>query len=196
MKDRKQEFLQDERRYKGPNRVVIFMFFLVAVVGLTWFMMANQQTVAIVKRYEGGNYNIGKSVKYKGGQYIDMVDFPYVVQDGKMVFPVDKVIEAKLVNMDTGYVAAGLKKAITAYIAPSGRLVVALAICEPCRSTNFYIDGYVLVCKVCGSRWLLNDLQGVSGGCLAYPPEELPYEVKDGMIYVPDKIIQDWAPRV
>jgi hypothetical protein len=50
--------------------------------------------------------------------------------------------------MPEGYqlAAGGNILPLMAYVAPSGRLLVATSFCEPCRSTRFHFDGNALVC--------------------------------------------------
>ena len=71
---------------------------------------------------------------------------------------------------------------LLAYVAPSGRLVVASALCGPCHSYVFHIEGNDLVCNSCFTHWDLNTLQGKSGGCQAYPPKELTTTVQGGTV--------------
>ncbi|GAW93754.1 Fe-S-containing protein [Calderihabitans maritimus] len=192
--DKRKEFLSGEKRYRGPNRVVLLVFGLVAVVGVAWFVMATRDTAVVPRRYEGGTYNIGRSVSYKG-QVISMTDIENRVENGKIIIPLQEVIDNKIIY--TEYTAPnGEVKAVTSFITPAGRVVVAIAMCEPCRSQRFRIEDNILVCETCGTRWYLNDLRGISGGCPQYPPEELPYEVKEGLIYFDEEIVKEWQPRI
>lgn len=192
---KREEFLSGEARYRGPNRVIFLVFGLVAVVGIAWFVLATRNTAEVPRRWEGGNYNVGRTFNYKN-QVISMTDIENKTENGKILISLDQVIESKIIYTETKYELNGVPKALTAMVTPAGRLIVALAMCEPCRSQRFHIDDNILVCDTCGTRWLLNDLRGLSGGCPEYPPEELPYEVKDGTIYVPEGIVRDWQPRI
>jgi uncharacterized membrane protein len=82
-----------------------------------------------------------------------------------------------------------------AYITPSGKLVSAVSMCEPCRSTKFHIEGEEMVCNACGTRWTMEGLQGISGGCVAYPPDVLAHTIEGGKVKIQDTIILDWKPR-
>lgn len=99
--------------------------------------------------------------------------------------------------MPYGYqqAAGGNILPLLAYIAPSGRLVVATSFCEPCRSVKFHFEGNQLVCDTCFTRWDLNTLLGVSGGCISYPPEEVTAEVRGDQIFVPKADLEAWVPR-
>lgn len=85
---------------------------------------------------------------------------------------------------------------LLAYVAPSGRLVVASSMCEPCHSYDFHIEGNELVCNTCFTRWDLNTLEGVSGGCLDYPPQEVKTVVQGDLIQVQQAELEAWAPRI
>ena len=192
-KQKREEFIGGKQRYRGPNRVVITVFALIAVVGVSWFVYLTRDTAALPNRYEGGNYNVGSTPDYKG-KSISMTDIENKVQDGQIILSLEKIEEGHIIF--TEYKNGGERKGITAFVTPAGRLRVSMAMCEPCRSERFHIEGGELVCETCGTRWLLNDLKGVSGGCIKYPPEELPYEVHDGSVYVPENIVSNWQARI
>jgi uncharacterized protein len=84
---------------------------------------------------------------------------------------------------------------VLAYVAPSGRLVVASSLCEPCRSYRFHIEGNDLVCNSCFTHWDLNTLKGKSGGCQAYPPMQLTTVVQGDTVAVPTSVLESWVPR-
>lgn len=84
---------------------------------------------------------------------------------------------------------------LLAYVAPSGKLVVATSFCEPCRSQTFHFEGNQLVCDTCFTRWDLNTLIGVGGGCMTYPPEEVKAELRGEQVFVPKADLEGWIPR-
>jgi len=84
---------------------------------------------------------------------------------------------------------------LLSYISPSGNLVVATSFCEPCRGTSFHMEGDALVCDVCFTRWDLNTLEGISGGCLLYPPEVVTAELRGDTVFVPAADLEAWLPR-
>ncbi len=86
-------------------------------------------------------------------------------------------------------------KPLLAYISPQGKLVTAISICEPCKSTRFHIEGDILVCNTCATRWNLNTLAGISGGCIDYPPDEITNSVEGDNIYIEENLVKDWNPR-
>jgi len=63
---------------------------------------------------------------------------------------------------------------LMAVLTTSGKVVVALRVCEPCGSFSFHIEeSKYIVCDSCGTRWDIETLSGVSGGCVNYPPPRL-----------------------
>jgi hypothetical protein len=60
---------------------------------------------------------------------------------------------------------------------PKGKTLSGIRVCEPCGSFSFHLtDRKYLVCDACGTRWDIETLQGVSGGCQNYPPPRLSVE--------------------
>lgn len=84
---------------------------------------------------------------------------------------------------------------LLAYVSPKGNVVVATSLCEPCSGITFHVEGDQLVCNSCGTRWTLDGLQGVSGGCLTYPPETVKYTVQGDNLIIKKADLQNWKPR-
>jgi len=68
---------------------------------------------------------------------------------------------------------------IVAIYTPKGNLVSGIRVCEPCGSFSFHIVDGKLDCDRCHTRWDLETLSGVSGGCQPYPPPRLPATLTD-----------------
>jgi len=152
----------------------------------------------------------GPMVQQGGPDYSDgpvaMTVLPNpTVAGGNLEIPVAEITAKKIVGllykrtnpMPAGYndiAQNGLP--VLAYVAPSGRLVVASSLCEPCHSYEFHIEGNDLVCNSCFTHWDLNTLEGKSGGCKAYPPEELTTVVNGGNVDVPTGALESWTPRI
>ena len=57
---------------------------------------------------------------------------------------------------------------------PKGKTISGIRVCEPCLSFSFQmIEGKYLRCDLCGTLWDIETLQGISGGCMNYPPPKL-----------------------
>ena len=128
------------------------------------------------------------------GQKIAMTDIQAKVEKGKISIPLDVVKEKKMVRFE--YENNGLRVPLLSYITQSGRVVTAVSMCEPCRSTRFHIEDKKIVCNACGTEWNLETLKGIQGGCLNYPPDIIPSTIEKDRIQMDEKIITQWKPRV
>jgi uncharacterized membrane protein len=123
-----------------------------------------------------------------------MVDIEAKVENGKISIPLDVVMEKKIVRFE--YEGQGLKIPLLSYITLAGRVITAVSMCEPCRSTRFHIKDKTLVCNACNTEWNLDSLKGIRGGCIDYPPEVIPSTVEKGRVLIDEKVVLNWKPRV
>lgn len=142
---------------------------------------------------------ISSQPKIKGkfnytGQTIKMTDISAKVVGGKISIPLDIVKEKKLIRFE--YEGNGGKIPLLAYITPSGRVITAISMCEPCRSTRFHINGNKLVCNACFTEWDIEKLKGIQGGCLNYPPDAIQSTIEDNKILIEEKLVSQWKPRI
>jgi uncharacterized membrane protein len=136
---------------------------------------------------------VSNKVDYSG-QTIRMVDIQAKVEKGKISIPLDVVTEKKMVRFE--YEKNGFRIPLLAYVAPSGRVVTAVSMCEPCRSTRFHIKNKTIVCNACATEWTLETLKGIQGGCLNYPPDVIPSAIEKDRIQIDERIVNQWKPRV
>jgi uncharacterized membrane protein len=151
----------------------------------------------VMKGHTAADPRVSSQPKVSGkvdyaGQTIRMVDIQAKVENGKISIPLDVVKEKKMVRFE--YPGNGVP--LLAYIAPSGRVVTAVSMCEPCRSTRFHINDKKIVCNACATEWNLETLKGIQGGCLNYPPDVIPSTIEKDRIQIDEKIITQWKPRV
>ncbi len=125
---------------------------------------------------------------------IRMTGISATVENGKIIIPVDVVKEKKIVRFE--YEGNGVKIPLLSYITDGGKIVTAVSMCEPCRSTKFHIKDKLLVCNSCYTEWNLETLKGIKGGCLKYPPDVIPNKVEKGQILIDEKLVIQWKPRV
>jgi len=128
------------------------------------------------------------------GKTIRMTDIQAKVKNGKISIPLDVVKEKKMVYFQ--YEGNGVIIPLLAYITQSGRVVTAVSMCEPCRSTRFHINDKKIVCNACATEWNLETLKGIQGGCLNYPPDVIPSTIEKDRIQIDEKIVTQWKPRV
>lgn len=193
-KSKRREFLEKNKQGKGLNRVQLLFMAIVIIGGFgLWFMLSDTGE-GERQRYTGGDYFIGEQPDYRG-RTIGMSSIDYQVTEGRITFALSEVLNKELVYM-FHRTKNGQETPLMAYVSPEGRLVTAVAVCEPCLSLSFHMNGNELVCDSCGTRWQLNDLSGIAGGCLEYPPEEIPYQVQEGQVQVDLELVESWTPRV
>lgn len=134
-----------------------------------------------------------ENVNYQN-RYITMTKVAAVSGKGLVEIPLDLVKEKKLVYFE--YRQNDRQIPMLAYITPSGKLVTAVGVCEPCNSTSFHIEGNQMVCNSCFTRWDLETLKGLSGGCLTYPPDVMSHSINDGRVRIKEIDVQNWKPRI
>jgi len=153
----------------------------------------------IIEGNTGNNPKVSSQPKVSdkvdySGQTIRMTDIQAKVEKGKISIPLDVVKEKKMIRFE--YQNNGFRMPLLAYITQSGRVVTAVSMCEPCRSTRFHINDKKIVCNACGTEWNLETLKGIQGGCLNYPPDVIPSMIEKDRIQIDEKNITQWKPRV
>lgn len=123
---------------------------------------------------------------------IEMTEIKASQEGGKIAVPLSDIKKDKLVYFEY---EGSQTVPLLAYIGPSGKVITAISVCEPCKSTRFHIDGENLVCNTCGTVWNLETHQGVTGGCTEFPPQIIPSQVKDGKVLIAEDIVAKWQPR-
>jgi uncharacterized membrane protein len=101
--------------------------------------------------------------------------------------------EKKIVRFE--YEGQGVRVPLLAYVTSTGRVVTAVSLCEPCRSTRFHIEEKAIVCNSCATEWDLETLKGIKGGCVNYPPAVIPSAVEKDRILIEEEAVLDWKPR-
>jgi len=188
--DKKERVLGEKKRrsYLLPISLAAIA---IALAGMGYWIIQGESTAA--------NPGISAQPKVSGkanyaGQEIQMVDIQPKVEKGKISIPLSEVLEKRMVRFEYNGKTGVLP--LLAYITQSGRVVTAVSMCEPCRSTRFHIKGNALVCNACSTEWDLETLKGIKGGCLNYPPDPIPSTLGNGLIFIDEKDVAQWKPRV
>lgn len=63
-----------------------------------------------------------------------------------------------------------------------GNIYVRANVCPPCGSVGFSLSDDILVCDTCATTFDARTGEGISGGCVNYPKQSVPYEVTNGRI--------------
>ena len=186
-KDKREKVLGEKK--KSPW-FFISLIVIAVVLGGVAFWIIHGKTTANPKI--ASQQKVMDRVDY-AGQTIPMTDIVAKVEKGKISIPLDLVKEKKMVRFE--YEGNGVKIPLLAYVTLAGRVVTAISMCEPCRSTRFHIQDKTLVCNACNTEWSLETLKGISGGCMNYPPEVIPSTVEKDRVLIEEKVVLDWKPR-
>lgn len=181
---KKEKFTAGKKSNKG-----MFMIIAVALLGIAGLMIFNNPGSNVAQELQ----NVG-AVSYQG-QSIQMTDVENVVENGKVKITLSDVTEGSIIY--TEYNNGNVRIPLTSFVTPKGNVVAAVSMCEPCRGYKFHIEGNELVCNACGTRWALDGLKGISGGCLNYPPDTLSYEMDESGQYMmlDEEEVATWQPR-
>ena len=175
--------LKGQKKSGGNRNTIVIAAILVAVLG-----------------YWGMN-------QFGGSDYPGLVsgvffDAPVVEADtGKVIVPEEVAANNKLVFVDVKLESAtdeftylgrqifldtyrgGEYLPLVIINTPQGKTIGGIRVCEPCSSFSFHvIDKKYLQCDACGTRWNIETLQGISGGCINYPPPRLTTGLSNGIV--------------
>jgi uncharacterized protein len=185
----KREKLLVEKKKRSAGKIIVIVI-LAAVLPVSWLIY---RTVLQDEPQTLPASQVIESVSYEK-QSVTMIPVEAIFEKGSVRVPVDLVKKNKLIYFE--YQRKDGRIPLLAYITPSGKLVTAVSMCEPCNSTRFHIEGNQMVCNACSTRWDLETLKGISGGCLDYPPDALRHTVNGDKIDIQEMDLQNWKPRV
>jgi hypothetical protein len=137
--------------------------------------------------------SIAMATMYMGQTY-KQVEIDAKVVNGDIVISLAPVLEHKIVAFD--YQGATSTIPLLAFINTDGKLVTAIRLCEPCNSKTFSIEGNELLCGNCETKWNLNNLDGLQGSCMKYPPDPIPSEVNGNEIHIKESLVRNWKIRI
>lgn len=194
--EKRAKFMEDYKVYRARrNKKILAGAAIVIALGFAVFMYLNRP----YESEKGGNYNIGSTENYEGKK-IPMKDVPLEVKNGKAYISLDALKKDKIIYTEYRgekrkyYLKLDYLPLMT-FISPAGRVVLSTSICEPCTGTRFTIEGKELVCNACGTRWRLNDMMGLMGGCVRFAPEEIKYTVENNKLVIDEAALKTWKPR-
>jgi uncharacterized membrane protein len=174
---------------KAPWILVSFIVVAVVLAGIAYWVIAG----GAKPDSKSSSQRVAQGIDYTG-KTLQMADIEAKVENGKISIPLEVVIEKRMVRFE--YEGKGLKIPLLSYITLAGRVVTAISMCEPCRSTRFHIKDKALVCNACYTEWNLETLQGIKGGCMNYPPEVIPNTIENDRILIEENLVLGWKPRV
>lgn len=175
----------------GAGLLIVVLMVSASAVG-TWYFLNRGDRPS--SRIQAGPLQAGNSRQGASAQAVTrMADVEARVEKGKVSVSLETVRDKGLIR----FVYEGKQELpLLAYVAPSGKVVTAVSMCEPCQSTRFFIQGKNIVCSTCYSQWDLETLKGVTGGCLKYPPDVLPNSIEGDRVLIDETAVAGWKPRV
>ncbi|PKM80605.1 MAG: hypothetical protein CVU89_12775 [Firmicutes bacterium HGW-Firmicutes-14] len=192
-RDKRNKFVEQKKSRTGTYFLVGILAIGVIVFG-AYKLLGQSDTPA-------GVTNVGE-VDYNS-QFIDPVQIDVIDSGGNIVIDLNKVKSDKAVTFDIPGINFTLNNGtpfdyvpIIGYVSPKGNVIMATSLCEPCSGITFHFEGDHLVCNACGTRWELEGLKGISGGCTEYPPETFNYTVEGDKILIKRTDLENWQPRV
>jgi len=190
-KDKKTKFTQTKKSNNGLFIIAGIVVIVVLAVG--GFMLSKKPS-----GIDSAAVNVG-AVSY---QSADFAPATATESSGDIVIDMNQLKASKTLTFNVQGINFSLANGtpfnylpLLAYVSPKGNVVIATSLCEPCSGTTFHVEGDHLVCNACGTRWTLEELQGVSGGCTTYPPETVNYTVQDDQLIIKKADLQNWTPR-
>lgn len=197
--NKRDHFVEQKSSSKGTMYVGIAIS-VIALIAIAAYMTSKPSGGTSASSGNSNRQKISQPVTYDAN--VEMTEVKSKVEGGKIAIDLNEVKKNQFVtySYDKNQVDIGFGKQalpILAYIAPSGELVTAVSMCEPCKSIKFHIepDG-TLTCNACGTKFSIDTLEGVSGACTSYPPDEVKYVLKAGKILIDESAVADWKPRV
>lgn len=188
---KKSKFIQPKKSNTGIY--VIAGVAIVAVLAVGGFMLSEKPSGA-----DAGAVNVG-ATSYQQASFLPV---NAAESNGDIMLDLNQLKSNKTETFNVPGINFTLNNGtpfnnlpLLAYVSPNGNIVVAASLCEPCSGTTFHIEGDQLVCNTCGTRWSLNGLQGVAGGCTQYPPESVKYTIQGGKLIIKKADVQNWKPR-
>lgn len=187
---KRDKFTQPKKKNNTP--FYVFTGIAVVVLAVSGFYFFGNKNSGVESK---ATASIGQSVTYNANDKLQQTKVQNKVENGKVTLTSLNDLKQKKFIW-TEYKANGKRVPLTAIAEPSGKVVVAVSVCEPCNGESFHISGNKIICNVCGTTWDLESFKGLSGGCQQYPPEILPYTQNGDNLEVDQAKLDAWKPRV
>lgn len=190
LRERKRtEFEVEDRKNKASTKwTVVAAAAVISLLAVGGFFISTAGTRAVPDRI-----TIMAKQDYTLSN-VTMKDVAATVANGEVSLSLADLKKYRLLAFS--YKKDGMDVPMLAMVTPSGRLFTGSAKCEPCNSRRFHTepDG-TLTCNACGTKWDLESLQGISGGCPNYPPQEMTNSIRGGRIIIKEPVVRAWRPR-
>jgi uncharacterized protein len=187
------------------SSIVIIAVIATMAVGGVFVSRAGGDKVQIKPPKQVPRIKVADRIDYGEMKRVDMKKIDHEVEGDWVTFSVEDVKKYNLVRFEFRSPKINVKQRnfagkaalpVMAMIAPSGKLMVGVSYCEPCRSTTFNIQpDRSITCNICSTKWDLETLIAWSGACMPFPPDEVEVEVRDGKVWIPKEVLEKWVPR-
>lgn len=124
---------------------------------------------------------------------IPMTEITGTVKNGYFIFPLEEVLNHKLVRLE--YPGPTAVIPILAYISTKGKLVTSISISEPSNSSRFTIINNEIHNNNCPSHWELDSMRALAC-CGNNYPDPIPSSVRDGKVMIAISTIENWRRRL
>lgn len=124
---------------------------------------------------------------------IPMTEITGTVENGYFTFPLQQVLDHKLVRLE--YQGSTAIIPILAYISTRGKLVTSISISEPSNSSRFTIINNEIHNNNCPSHWELDSMRALAC-CGNNHPDPIPSQVRNGKVLISTSTIENWRRRL
>lgn len=203
LQEKKDKVMRNKTRLSSTSILIILMVGAMAIGGfLIWRGGSDEQQIKPPKQVR--RLTVSSPIDY-GKKRVDMKSVAYKIAGDKVVISLSEVKKNRLVRFEFRSPKINVRQRnfagkpvlpVMALIVPSGKLMVGVSYCEPCRSTTFHTEEDMsLTCNVCGTKWDAESLIAWSGACMPFPPDEVKVDVKGDKILIPKAYLESWQPR-
>lgn len=204
LQEKKNKVMQKKAKLSSTSVLILAIIGIMVVAGFFLSRTSGEASKQIDPPKQIERISVGGPVDYTEDR-VDMKTIDYKTEGDSVVISLAEVKKKKFVrfefrspkiNVRQRNFAGKPELPVLALIVPSGKLMVGVSYCEPCRSTTFHTERDLsLTCNICGTKWDMETLSAWSGACMPFPPDEIKVKVKDGKIYIPKDYLEKWQPR-
>lgn len=204
LKEKKAKVMQKKAKVSMTSVLIIAVIAIMAAGGFWISRSGTSETRQVKPPKQVRRAKVSGPVDFTQGR-VDMQNIDYKTEGKNVVISLNEVKKKKFVRFEFRSPKINVKQRnfagepllpMMAMVAPSGKLLVAVSYCEPCRATTFHTEkDSSLTCNICGTKWDLESLIAWSGACMPYPPDEVQVAVTGGKVLIPKAYLESWEPR-
>ena len=202
LQEKKDKVMRNKTRLSSTSILIIIMVGAMAVGGF-FLSRGGSDEPRIKPPKQVRRLTISSPIDYS--KRVDMKSIAYQTTGDKVAISLNEVKKNRLVRFEFRSPKINVRQRnfagkpvlpVMALIVPSGKLMVGVSYCEPCRSTTFHTEQDMsLTCNVCGTKWDAESLIAWSGACMPFPPDEIKVDIKGDKILIPKDYLERWQPR-